>query len=158
MAADPLSRTASNASTGGAVGSGAGDNDKKKEFTEKDIRVVPYDGNAGDDVEGHGAPRVADGTAVSTSAARGSVDEAFKVAGEVAMEYTPEEERSVRRKLDCCIPVFCALTYFNQYLDKTLLSYAAVTGLPIKGLEFNQVSAGCVGCSVCERRLPQFLC
>ena len=69
------------------------------------------------------------------------LDEAFRVAGKVAMEYTEEESRAVRRKIDKRIPLLCAAVYFSQYLDKTLLNYASITGLPIKGQEYNQVSA-----------------
>lgn len=70
-----------------------------------------------------------------------NVDEAYKLAGKVAITFTKGESDDVRRKIDKRIPVLCAAVYFSQFLDKTLLNYASITGLPIKGIEYNQVSA-----------------
>ncbi|UZJ55735.1 hypothetical protein CBS101457_005055 [Exobasidium rhododendri] len=70
-----------------------------------------------------------------------NVDEAYRVAGQVAITFTAAESNAVRRKIDKRIPVLCAAIYFSQYLDKTLLNYASITGLPIEGQQYNQVSA-----------------
>jgi hypothetical protein len=70
-----------------------------------------------------------------------NVDEAYQVAGRVAITFSQEESNTVRRKIDWRVPVLCAAVYFSQFLDKTLLNYASITGLPIKGQEYNQVSA-----------------
>lgn len=71
-----------------------------------------------------------------------AVDEAYHVAGEVALEYSKEEADAVRRKIDRRVPILLALVYFSQFLDKTLLNYAAVTGLPIKGNQYSIVASG----------------
>jgi hypothetical protein len=73
--------------------------------------------------------------------AGGQVDEAYRVAGQTAIAFSDDESRAVRRKIDKRIPVLCAAIYFCQYLDKTLLNYASITGLPIVGQQYNQVSA-----------------
>lgn len=75
------------------------------------------------DIEHEGLATVAEDAVVSEEAARGSADEAYRIAGEIAMEYTAEEEKSVRRKIDRRIPLFCAAIYFLQFLDKNLLNY-----------------------------------
>lgn len=71
-----------------------------------------------------------------------AVDEAYHIAGEVALEITKEESDAVRRKIDRRVPILLALVYFSQFLDKTLLNYAAITGLPIKGNQYSIVASG----------------
>ena len=95
-----------------------------------------------EDFTNHNAAVAAEDVGVEEKAARASADEAYMIAGEIAMDFTKEEEENVKRKLDKRIPAFCAAVYFLQFMDKTLLNYASITGLPIKGLEYNQVSAG----------------
>lgn len=57
------------------------------------------------------------------------------------VEFTPEEERIVVRKIDThVLPIMC-LVFFCQYLDKQVLSYTAVFGLKTDlKLEGNQYS------------------
>lgn len=78
---------------------------------------------------------------VRRAASNEAVDEAYNLAGEVAIEFTEEEERVVRRKTDWHVLPILTLVYFSQYLDKTLLNYASITGLPIKGTDYSNVSA-----------------
>ncbi|PWN47695.1 MFS general substrate transporter, partial [Violaceomyces palustris] len=80
------------------------------------------------------------GEAVQGSTISSSVDEAYEIVGEVKVEYTLEEQREVRKKIDKVVPGLLAVVYLSQYLDKTSLSYSAVTGLPITGSQYNLVS------------------
>ncbi|SCV05792.1 LANO_0H15280g1_1 [Lachancea nothofagi CBS 11611] len=55
--------------------------------------------------------------------------EPIKVEETDRLEYTPEEERALLRKIDLhVLPLMCAI-FFAQYLDKQSLTYAAVFGL-----------------------------
>ncbi|KLO16326.1 MFS general substrate transporter [Schizopora paradoxa] len=71
----------------------------------------------------------------------GQGDEALKLVGaERTAEFSEEEYARLRRKLDFIIPTICAAVYFTQFLDKTALNYASVTGFPIVGQNFNLVA------------------
>lgn len=48
----------------------------------------------------------------------GDVDEAAELAGEVAQDFTVEEDAAVRRKLDRRILPLLAIVYWSQFLDK----------------------------------------
>ncbi|PSR73607.1 hypothetical protein PHLCEN_2v10526 [Hermanssonia centrifuga] len=65
-------------------------------------------------------------------------DEALKLVG-LERTGTISEERSlqVRRKLDLVIPPLCAAVYCTQFLDKNVLNYASIMGLPITGQHYN---------------------
>ncbi|ODV83729.1 hypothetical protein CANARDRAFT_9292 [[Candida] arabinofermentans NRRL YB-2248] len=45
------------------------------------------------------------------------------------VDYTPEEEKAVVRKIDLYVLPFMCFVFFSQYLDKQSLSYAAIFGL-----------------------------
>ncbi|BGP40259.1 hypothetical protein JCM10449v2_004217 [Rhodotorula kratochvilovae] len=67
-------------------------------------------------------------------------DEGARIAGYEANEYTEEEERAVKRKLDRRVIPILAAVYFSQFFDKNSLTYSSVMGLPIKGQHYNLVS------------------
>ncbi|GAA5983153.1 hypothetical protein JCM10908_000174 [Rhodotorula pacifica] len=72
----------------------------------------------------------------------GDADEAANIAGEVAQEFTIEENDAVRRKLDRRILPILALTYFSQFLDKNSINYASVVGgFPISGSHYTIIVA-----------------
>jgi sugar phosphate permease len=48
---------------------------------------------------------------------------------EAIVEFTPEQEKKLVRKIDWMIVPLMWFCYFLQYLDKTLINYAAVMGL-----------------------------
>ncbi|GAA5827258.1 hypothetical protein JCM3770_003549 [Rhodotorula araucariae] len=64
-------------------------------------------------------------------------DEGAKLAGEVALAYTEEEEKAVRRKVAARIVPILAAVYFSQFLDKNSINYSSVMGLPLKGENYN---------------------
>jgi len=71
----------------------------------------------------------------------GQGDEALKLVGaERASDFSEAEYAKLRRKLDLLIPTICAAVYFTQFLDKTALNYASVTGFPIVGQNYNLVA------------------
>ncbi|GAA5931786.1 hypothetical protein JCM3775_000042 [Rhodotorula graminis] len=85
-------------------------------------------------------------------------DEGAKLAGDVAVEYTEEEEKAVRRKVFIRIVPLLAAVYFSQFLDKGSVNYSAVMGLPLasKGVEWNlSVMAFYIGFVIFE--IPQAL-
>ncbi|KAG0672138.1 hypothetical protein C6P40_003573 [Pichia californica] len=62
------------------------------------------------------------------------------------VEYTPEEEQEVVKKIDkIVLPLLC-FVFFSQYLDKQSLSYAAVFGLKkdlkLTGNEYSWLTSG----------------
>lgn len=62
------------------------------------------------------------------------------------LDFTPEEERTVVRKIDThVLPIMC-LVFFCQYLDKQVLSYTAVFGLKtdlnLKGNQYSWLTSG----------------
>lgn len=62
------------------------------------------------------------------------------------LDFTPEEERAVVRKIDThVLPIMC-LVFFCQYLDKQVLSYTAVFGLKtdldLKGNQYSWLTSG----------------
>ncbi|GAA5824949.1 hypothetical protein JCM3770_006716 [Rhodotorula araucariae] len=67
-------------------------------------------------------------------------DEGARIAGYERNEYTEEEERAVKRKLDRRVMPILAAVYFSQFFDKNSLTYSSVMGLPIKGQHYNLVS------------------
>lgn len=72
------------------------------------------------------------GNIVLKHADRNDADEALKVLegenGEV-IELTPEDERSLLRKIDWNLMPLLCLVYGLNYLDKTTVSYASIMGL-----------------------------
>ncbi|KAE8309976.1 major facilitator superfamily domain-containing protein [Aspergillus transmontanensis] len=66
------------------------------------------------------------------------LEESEKVVSqmEIAISLNPEEERCVRRKIDCVVLPLMCLVFFSQYLDKQSLSYASVFGM-IEELELH---------------------
>ncbi|KAI0758288.1 MFS general substrate transporter [Irpex lacteus] len=65
-------------------------------------------------------------------------DEALHLVGlERAKTYSEEEYRKLRRKLDFIIVPLCMAVYGSQYLDKNVLNYASIMGLPITGQHYN---------------------
>ncbi|KAG7883372.1 hypothetical protein KL937_000545 [Ogataea polymorpha] len=62
------------------------------------------------------------------------------------IDFTPEEERSVVRKIDLYVLPLMCLVFFSQYLDKTSLSYAAVFGvktdLNLDGNQYSWLTSG----------------
>ncbi|CAK5275567.1 unnamed protein product [Mycena citricolor] len=86
------------------------------------------------------ADAVADNQHASFDANDG--DEALRLVGAVrTTQFSEEYNLKLRRKLDLLIPPLCAAVYFTQFLDKTSLNYASIMGLPIKGQQYNLVSA-----------------
>ncbi|KIP10651.1 hypothetical protein PHLGIDRAFT_208266 [Phlebiopsis gigantea 11061_1 CR5-6] len=68
-------------------------------------------------------------------------DGALQLVGlERAETFTEEQYRRVRRKLDWVIPPLCQAVYCSQYLDKNILNYASIMGLPITGQQYNLVA------------------
>ncbi|KAL6303081.1 MFS general substrate transporter [Sparassis latifolia] len=68
-------------------------------------------------------------------------DDALKVVGtQRTHTFDKEYNRKLRRKIDLLIPPLCAAVYFTQFLDKNILNYASIMGLPIKGIDFNNVA------------------
>ncbi|KAJ3559826.1 hypothetical protein NM688_g100 [Phlebia brevispora] len=68
-------------------------------------------------------------------------DQALRLVGLERTEDVSEERyRQVRRKLDLVIPPLCAAVYCTQYLDKNVLNYASIMGLPITGQDYNLVA------------------
>jgi len=69
-----------------------------------------------------------------------SADDALRLVGTRAAVFDDEIYRRVRRKVDCVVPPLCAAVYFTQFLDKNILSYASIMGLPITGINYNNVA------------------
>ncbi|GJE84700.1 MFS general substrate transporter [Phanerochaete sordida] len=68
-------------------------------------------------------------------------DEALRLVGlERAETFTEEQYRRVRWKLDLVIPPLCQAVYCSQYLDKNVLNYASIMGLPITGQHYNLIA------------------
>ncbi|EKM59641.1 uncharacterized protein PHACADRAFT_192018 [Phanerochaete carnosa HHB-10118-sp] len=68
-------------------------------------------------------------------------DEALRLVGlERAESFTEEQYRKVRWKLDMVIPPLCQAVYCSQYLDKNVLNYASIMGLPITGQHYNLIA------------------
>ncbi|KAI0347077.1 MFS general substrate transporter [Trametopsis cervina] len=65
-------------------------------------------------------------------------DEALQLVGlERSGVYTEEQFERVRKKLDWVILPLCMAVYGSQYLDKNVLNYASIMGLPITGQHYN---------------------
>jgi len=45
------------------------------------------------------------------------LDDAYKLAGEVAIQFSEEEYGAVKRKIDWRVPGLCSAVYFLQFLD-----------------------------------------
>lgn len=48
------------------------------------------------------------------------VDDAYKVAGEVAIHFSLDEFNKVKRKIDWRVPGLCSAVYFLQFLDVSI--------------------------------------
>ncbi|KAI0698936.1 MFS general substrate transporter [Cytidiella melzeri] len=65
-------------------------------------------------------------------------DEALQLVGlERTGTYSEEDYQKVKRKLDFVIIPLCMAVYGSQYLDKNVLNYASIMGLPITGQDYN---------------------
>lgn len=51
------------------------------------------------------------------AASKDGLDDAYKLAGDVALEFSLEEFRAVKRKIDWRVPGLCSAVYFLQFLD-----------------------------------------
>ncbi|GAA5909704.1 hypothetical protein JCM6882_008469 [Rhodosporidiobolus microsporus] len=90
--------------------------------------------------EGGSGQVAAAATAHLPAIAEHDLDEGAKLAGEVATQFTEEEQNAVRRKIDRVIVPILAAVYFSQFLDKNSINYSSVMGLPITGLHYNLVT------------------
>lgn len=73
------------------------------------------------------------------------VDPALKLTGGVDIEFTPEEEKQVLRRIDLhMLPLLCWV-YMIQFADKTTLNYAALMGIRedtnLSGTEYSWISS-----------------
>lgn len=74
-----------------------------------------------------------------------TMDHALRLTGGTIIEYTPEEEKAVLRKIDMyMLPLMCWV-YMIQFADKTTLNYANVMGISddthLVGNEYSWISS-----------------
>ncbi|KAL0256839.1 hypothetical protein SLS55_007648 [Diplodia seriata] len=71
------------------------------------------------------------GTAAQQDAKPSPDDIGVAVIAEVGevLDYTEEEERAVRRKIDLHLMPLLMITYLIQFLDKSCISYSALWGM-----------------------------
>ncbi|PSS29766.1 hypothetical protein PHLCEN_2v2914 [Hermanssonia centrifuga] len=82
--------------------------------------------------------KIEEDTFQTSASELGDKDEALKLVGlERTGGISEELSRKVRWKLDLVITPLCAAVYFTQYLDKNVLNYASIMGLPITGQHYN---------------------
>ncbi|GJE97737.1 MFS general substrate transporter [Phanerochaete sordida] len=71
----------------------------------------------------------------------GDKDEALKLVGLERVEiFTEAQYRRVRWKLDLVIVPLCQAVYCSQFLDKNVLNYASIMGLPVTGQHYNLIA------------------